>query len=335
MTEAQAKRACREYVERACGMQDQRSTVEWFTANKWIPLHEGVWRESTRRTNMELLKIITDRWGKTALADMDLVEMQKWVNAIAKKRSGSAVKHLVFFIRSILSDAVEQDFLRKNPARLLRLPRLRPVKRAYLTEPEIGALLRATKWRLRDRALLTLIIMTGLRPSELFALRWRCFNSDMTALTITETCYRGVLRPYTKTTEEGATEFVTLYVPIIVANTLAEWHATSKYNAPDDFVFANTEGGFITKENYTRRILYPLADLAGIKRFNFQSLRRSVATHLQGLGSPKDISTVLRHRKTDTAQANYVMAVESSVRDAIDRLAVALLGSKEPESVKT
>lgn len=326
MTEAQAKRACRERVEVETGLlPDQRNTVSWFVAHRWKPLREGTWRESTRRTNEELLKIITDRFGLTALEDMDLVEMQQWLNALAKKRSGSVVKHLRIFLRSIMAEAVEQDFIRKNSGRLLRIPRLRPVRKGYLTEPEIKALMKATKWQPMDRALLKLMLVAGLRPSELFALRWRCFNQDYTTLVIHETLYRGVLRPFSKTTEEGATEFITVYVPGVVADALMEWHAQAKYHERDDFVFANTEGGFITKENYTRRVLNPLADLAEIKRFNFQVLRRSVATHLQGLGSPKDVASILRHRQTNTAQAHYVQMVEQSVREATEKLARALL----------
>ena len=130
MTEAQARRQCRERVEIECGLlPDQRSTVSWFITHRWIPLREGTWRKSTRQTNLELLKLITDRFGLTALADMDLVEMQSWVNDLARKRSGSAVKHIRIFLKSIFAEAAEQDFIRKNSARLLRLPKLRPVRR--------------------------------------------------------------------------------------------------------------------------------------------------------------------------------------------------------------
>jgi len=54
-------------------------------------------------------------------------------------------------------------------------------------------------------------------------------------------------------------------------------------------------------------------------------LRRSVATHLQGLGSPKDTATIMRHRKPETAQEHYVQTVDASVRGALDKLGKALL----------
>ena len=327
MTKPQAMRALREYVEQATGLRpDQRSTVAWFIAHRWIPLREGTWRDSTRQTNMELLKIIEDRFGKTPLEEMDLVEMQKWVNDLAKKKSGSVVKHCRIFLKSIMSEAAEQDFVRKNPARSLRLPKLKAVRKNYLSEPEIKALLEAAKFFPRDRVLLKLMLGTGMRPGELFALRWKCMNADCTTMTLMETVYRGKLRPFTKTTEEGDTDFVTVILPKVVANDLSKLHyEDTEYAGADDFIFHNTEGGFITKENYVHRVLNPLADRAGVKRFNFQVLRRSVATHMQHHGSPKDIQTILRHRKPGTAQAHYVQAIDASVREATEKLAAALL----------
>ena len=61
---------------------------------------------------------------------------------------------------------------------------------------------------------------------------------------------------------------------------------------------------------------------------NFQVLRRTVATHVQGIGSAKDTQTMLRHTKPDTAQINYVQPVEDSVRSAVDKLASLLLLSR-------
>jgi hypothetical protein len=52
----------------------------------------------------------------------------------------------------------------------------------------------------------------------------------------------------------------------------------------------------MSKENYTRRVLKPLAKAAGIPRLNFQILRRSSSTHLQNLGSPKGLSEVSTRR---------------------------------------
>ena len=247
---------------------------------------------------------------------------------MAKDRSGSVVKHLRILLMAIMREAVEQNYLLRNPARSLRVPKLRTVTRVYLTLSQIKALLKATvPWYTREHALLSLALMTALRPSELLALRWRCldFKKNAATLTIEETVYRGKLRPFTKTTEEGAVERITLPVPEPAIGPLLHWHAETKYNGPDDFVFSTESGGFWWKENYQRRELTPLAEMAGIKKVNFQMLRRTSATHLQHLGSSKDIQTIMRHKKAETAAQHYIQVIDESVRATAERLAGKLL----------
>jgi len=177
------------------------------------------------------------------------------------------------------------------------------------------------------------MLVTALRPSELFALRWKCFDFDACLLTIKETVYRGQLRAFTKTTEQGDTDRLTVYVPQAVAVTLIEWCAQSKHNLAEDFIFGTDSGKFWWKENYQRRVLDPIAKLAGVKA-NFACLRRSVATHCQHLGSPKDISVMMRHKRVATAQDNYVQAIESSVREMAEKLAGKVLkGSNEVPTI--
>lgn len=343
MTKTKAKEKLREHVVSELGMTgDSRLTLAWFVEHHWKPMREGTWRDSTRQTNEELLKIITDRFGSVALEDISGVQLQSWLAALAKERSGSVVKHLRIFLKAIMHEATEQDYVRKDPARLLRIPKVKAVKRVYLTIPQIKALLKATAWQPRENtllslatwqprehALLSLIFTTALRPSELLALRWRCFDfkKGKATLTIAETVYRGKLRPYTKTTEQGDNERITLPLPEPAIPALLKWFSITKYNEEDDFVFCTESGGFWWKENYQRRVLTPLAEMAGIKKVNFQILRRTVATHMQHLGSPKDIQTIMRHKKAETAAQHYVQVIDETVRATTEKLADALLKS--------
>jgi len=325
-TKTKAREALRERMVEELGITaDSRRTVSWFIEHRWKPQREGTWRDSTKQTNEELLKIIEGRFGDTALEDMDGVAMQAWLTALAKTRSGSAVKHLRIFLRAIFREAAEQDYVRKDPARLLRVPKLKAVVRTYLSMNEVKALLKAAQWHQRERALLSFLLVTALRPSELFALKWKHFDMESGTLTLAETIYRGKVRAYTKTTEEGDVAHLTLHVPQAAVIALAKWHTETDRRADDDYIFPNTAGGYITKENFQRRILSPLAKQAGIKTLNFQILRRTVATHAQDLGSPKDISTIMRHRKVATAQDNYVQMIEASVKATAEKLATKML----------
>jgi integrase len=326
MTKTKARNALRVRVAAELGITaDSRVTLGWFAEHRWKPLRSGTWRDSTAQTNAELLKVITDRFGSTPIEDMDGVAMQEWLTTLAKKRSGSVVKHCRIFLRSILTEATEQDYCRKNPARLLRVPRLRAVQRKFLSIEQIKALLKAAQWQPREQTLLTVMLVTALRPSELFALRWGCFDAKKSTLTIAETIYRGKVRPFSKTTQEGDTAHLTLFLPDAAMYALLKWHAASERNSDGDFIFATESGGFWWKENYQRRVLSPLAEQADIEKVNFQILRRTVATHAQHLGSPKDISVIMRHKKVETAQAHYVQEIEATVKETVEKLSAKML----------
>jgi integrase len=323
-TKTQARNKLRERIVSDLGItSDSRVTLAWFLEHRWIPLREGTWRDSTKAVNKELLKVVIDRFGSTPIEDMDGVLMQRWLSDLARRKSGSLVRHSYIFLRSILSEATEQDYIRKNPARLLRVPRLKPVKKIYLSLPQIKALLEAAMYQPRDRALLRLILVTALRPSELFALKWKCLDMVNSTLTLTETVYRGKIRPYTKTTEEG--DVPRLVVPEAAVNALAEWHSQTDCKQDEDYIFPNADGGFLLKENYAKRVLADLGKRAKIGRLNFQILRRTVATHAQHLGSLKDVQTILRHKKAETTSQHYIQAIDETVRSTGELLAAKML----------
>jgi integrase len=331
LTKTKARDKLRERIVSELGITaDSRVTLGWFIENRWRPLHEGNWRDSTKAVNKELLKFVIDRFGTTPIEDVDNVAMQTWLADIAKKKSGSLVKHCYIFLRSILAEATEQEYCRKNPARLLRVPKLKAVKKPYLSLEQVKALLEAAKWQPRDLALLRLILVTALRPSELLALKWKCIDFKQGTMILYETVYRGEIRSYTKTTEED--DVPQLVIPEAAVIALCEWYqhcaefsAGPQYIGNEDFIFPNADGGFLLKENYSKRVLKELAERAGIPLLNFQVLRRTVATHAQHLGSLKDVQTIMRHKQAQTTSQFYIQAIEQSVRATGEALAGKML----------
>jgi integrase len=344
MTKAEARRALRTKIEQELGLRsDSRVNLKWFIEQRWQPLRESTWRKSTKDTNVWVLSHIIERFGIVPLEDADPVALQLWLNQLAKTHSGSLVRHVRIFLKSIFAEAVEQDYMLKNPARLLRIPVLKAVAKPFLTQEQIKKLLGASKGM--DKIILRLLLTTGLRPSELFALEWRHFDAKHKLLHITQSLYRGELRDFTKTTDTNSGQALTqVFLPQEIVIDLSAWKKLqTECNKDNDFIFCNSLNfDTIWKENWQQRNLNKIVCRAfhdgkcaeaetpckgeGVPKVNFQVLRRTVATHVQGLGSAKDTQTMLRHTKPDTAQINYVQPVEDSVRSAVDKLAGALLG---------
>lgn len=326
MTKTKAREALSKLIVRELGITgDSRITVTNFITQRWKPLREGTWRPSTAATNAELLKVITDRFGDEALEDVDSVELQSWLNSIAKTRSGSVVKHCRIFLRSIFAEALIQKYIDIDPARLLRVPKVRAVKKDFLTMQQIKSLLKASMpfgIRSRETCFLQLALSTALRPSEIFALKWKCIDLAKGTMSVSETVYRGKIRPYGKTTEDG--ELETLLIPEVPLQALTELLAQAKHNKLDDFVFATESGDFWFKENYLRRVLQPIAVAAKIPHLNYQTMRRTTLTWAGQFGDLKSVQAIGRHKRAATTADHYMQQIDSAVRNTSDGLADAM-----------
>jgi integrase len=192
-------------------------------------------------------------------------------------------------LKAIFEEALEQEFVEKNPARKLIVPKeLRAVDKTVLTWDQLRLVLASVP--LRDRILLTLDMTETFRPSELFALRWSGFDMDARTLTVSKTAYNGKLRDFGKTKRA----LRTVHLPQGLAIELWLWKQECQDSSPAAFVFPNArkrdgakKNGFIHTGNYRARVLKKLAKELGLAKLNFQVLRRTMATLAQTKGASK------------------------------------------------
>jgi integrase len=351
MSKAEAKKALIAEIEKATVLPsnkgprpDPAMTFETFTRTRWMPLREATWRPSSKAGALHTLGHIFTAFGTVPLEKLDKIALQSWLNKLATTHADSLVRHSRIYLKSILEEAVEQDYLRKNPAKSMTMPLTKTVSKDVLTKEQFQAVI--AELDTKHSLLVRVGIASALRPSELLALRWRDFNAEKRMLTIRETVYRGELRPFTKTTREGSDEkhLLQVVLPDVLADELAKFrlpvagicsscgrdqahpihshakgHAFVQRSAPSDqFIFATSEGTFIRKENFLNRVLYPVRDKLKLKSLNFQVLRRSFATFSQSKGSVKDVQTQLRHRAPDVSATVYMQSVAETTRQMVN-----------------
>ena len=93
MDEREAYEALRKLIVEETGItSDGKVTLEGFAKSRWVPMHEGDWRESSRETILQKLETIYERFNGIALKNIDNVALQTWINQLAEKRSASTVK---------------------------------------------------------------------------------------------------------------------------------------------------------------------------------------------------------------------------------------------------
>jgi integrase len=319
MTKLEAREALRAEITKETGqnlggrvLKDSSVTFEWFVRNRYFPLRQGDWRPETAKEKMAQIELdLIARFGDHPLDTFDRFMLQTHVNVLAERYSQDRVKQARSYLKFIFDEAIEQEFLVKDPSRKLKIPKnLRPKDKRILSWEELWSILAETARR--DRLLLLLDMTEALRPSELFALRWRSFD-NLNTLPITETVYRRQIRPFGKT--PGS--LTKVHLPDGLASELRRWKRECKNSSPEAFIFSNVDGGCLDTSNYRFRVLRPLAEKLGIERLNFQILRRTMATQAQGMGSIKDIQAHLRHAKADTTANEYMQALPESVREMV------------------
>ena len=239
-------------------------------------------------------------------------------------------------LSSILRSAVQYGYLVTNPVEGLRLPR---AKRGKLSKPFIRPEQFEILLSVIPEPYATMVyvaVFTGLRVSELIALRWRNVHED--SITVDERCCRGdwgAPKSESSNATIAVNSAVVHRIHLLRALTVEvrAGNATRKYrvvkaDGPDDLVFQSlVKGGPMRDNNILTRVIKPVARKVGLDFVNWRCLRRSHATWLKLVGADvKDAQAQMRHSRASTTMDIYQQFVPESQRKAVDRL-TGLVGS--------
>lgn len=337
MTKTQARVKLESEIVRRTGQTIEDGTVKngtvtfgWFVRNRYLPLKEADWREETAKIKKHLIQTdLVDEFKDVRMENFDKFTLQNHLNKLAKTHSKDRVLQIRSYVRAIFAEAVDQDFLPKDPARMVKVPaNLREVDKTTLTWDQLRDALRELgKRSLRDWILVKLDMSNALRPSEVFPLRWRCLLVEERTLDIQETLYKGKIRPYGKT--KGSITRVPLADRLV--DELVEWREElrrkGKNVSPDAFMFPGRFGQPMDPSNFRKRVLHDLADKLELPKLTFQVIRRTIATLGKSKGHVKDIQGMMRHSKASTTTDVYMQSLEPEVRSAINSIHSELVGA--------
>jgi integrase len=297
-------------------MNDGSVSFGWFVRNRFLPLKEANWKEETSKVKKLLIqRDLIDPFDKIPLENFDKFTLQVHLNNLAQTRSRDRVLQMRAYLRDIFVEAVDQDFLSKDPARKVRVPtQLRETDKTTLSWEQLRKAL--SRLDLRDRVLLELDMTNALRPSELFALRWKCFNLAESTMSVSETAYMGKIRPWGKTRKS----LRVIHIPKNLAADLLRWKQRCPDPTPEAFIFPDKDGDFMDTGNYRKRVLHKLAAELELPKLTFQVIRRTIATLAQKKGTVKDVQGVLRHSRAATTTDVYMQQIPKSVQATVDSI---------------
>lgn len=322
MTKHEAQKELRKVIDQQTGVLRGSSTARasssvtfgWFASNRWLPTRQLTWRESTKSTNLHILSgYILPAWERTSLRDIDPVAVGEWLGRMAEKFSETIVHKCRTYMKSITAEAVEQEYLMKDPLRRLIMPRTKKAEKPTLTPEQIQAVVHQLI-NTRDQVAFLALILTGMRPSELFALKWG--DWDRSSLLVERGVVRGIVGDTKTKTSRGR-----VVVPKALGDLLDVWRSETPRPGNDDWIFASEKNTPLRLDGWTRRILKPAAAAAGVE-LTVQMLRRSFATiaHESGV-SMKAVQSQLRHSSMSTTSDVYTQTPDDAQSEAVERVA--------------
>jgi integrase len=316
MDKGAAKEKLREMIMRetkAVGPAHVHITLRWFYENRFLPQKEEQWKITSRpKTKRFIENYLLRRFGETLLPALDKFGLQTYLNELAPEFSKSVLSKIRVYLNCILNEAVELEFIVKNPAAKLTVPKSgKKVVGVHLTPEQIPQILFHLSGR--DSLIVRMFLVLGLRPGEMFALRWN--DKQQNSLRIDSSVTDGI-EVETKTEESHAN----VWLPASIDTELEWWRSASEDARPEAFIFPSLRGTPISTNNFLFRVLKKAGEKAQIKGVTHQMLRRTCSTYMAQLTSVKDVQTHLRHTTAKTTLEHYIKSVPASVRLAVESL---------------
>ena len=271
-----------------------------------------------------------DRFQLQQIRQRERIESKHAIGQRAGERpvSNATINRLVGLLAQILDDAVDYGFLTTNPARAKRRRlRARRPARTYLESAEqIVALLDAAsdlderagpgQRHIGRRAIVSVLVFSGLRIGELLELRWR--DVDLA---------HGWIHVGQAKTDAGIRQ---VRIRPALARDLASHRERARAAVPADLVFATATGRRHSPSNIRLRVIDRARTLAtdrllaaggvGLPHLTPHSLRRTFASLLYALGEPPTVVMAeLGHVSPGLALAVYARAMSRN-DDETERL---------------
>jgi len=259
-----------------------------------------------------LNKWIVPRWGGYLLPNIKAVEVELWLKNL--ERTARTCCKIRNVMSVLFNHTPRYDLYDRNPIQWVRQSAKRRSTPEVLTSSEVRQLLTALKPR--ERMMVLLDVATGLRQSELFALKWKDVDFKNRQLWVTRSIVQQVVG---NCKTEASQKPVPLHDYLISA--LRGWHYGTPFRTPESWVFASPKKRGKTPywgQQLLRHHIRPAAERLGItKRIGWHTFRRTYSTLLRATGAElKVMQELMRHSTIRVTLDTYTQAVTTEKRSA-------------------
>jgi len=289
-----------------------------FVEEVYVLYYSRKWKKSTRESTVNRIHVhLVTSFKDRELSGIRRDELQDLPDDRAKRGlSFSVVDHLRWDLRQIFEMAVGEGHVQRNSALLLFTPReAARHERRVMNLEELRRCLEVLD--LRERLIVKLAIIAGMRPGEIFGLTWGRLSG--TYAEIVQRVYRGDID--TPKTNQSVRKTA-------LSGGLAEveaWRQLAVDTRPEVWVFPSERMTPLSKDNCWRRHIQPRLASVGLEWANFLVMRRTHASVMKELGvDPKLVADQLGH-SLDVSQNVYTRVSVEHRKGAVEQLEAALV----------
>jgi integrase len=273
--------------------------------------------------------------GKKSLIKLTPAQIRAFMAVLKREEVGASARFEVLrVLRNALNRAIREELLTRNVALLVDMPKVTKDRGTAWNAREAVTFLRAARAH-RLYAALVLVLVLGLRRSEVLGLRWQDVDFEARHFTPVKQVQRvkgvGLVLKDLKTESSQAV----LPLPEFCARALEERRELQKLERkiagehwsqePDqNLIFSSEHGGMIDPVGFSRTF-ERLVKRAGVRRITVRLARHTCGTLLAFLKvHPKVAQAILRHSQISMTMDVYTHVVGDSEREAVSMLAELL-----------
>lgn len=234
-------------------------------------------------------------------------------------------------LRSALAQAVEWRLIERNPASLVKPPRIPHQEMQSLNRDQVHTFLDAVAGDALE-ALFVLAVTSGMRLGELLGLQWNALDlSEGTAhvqRSLTRVQHEWWLTEPKTSSSRRAVALTDRAVTALQAHRVQQARdriAAGPGWTDHNLVFTDDWGEPLFGSHITERRLRPILRRAGLPSIRFHDLRHTAATLLLSAGvNPRIAATMLGHSSVQITLDRYSHVSDTMVREAARRIDDAL-----------
>jgi len=246
-------------------------------------------------------------WNSVRREDLDaFVALMK-----ERKYASSTITRRVSAIRSFFGYLLRRERIKKDPTEEVELPKVARHLPRVLSAEEMDELLEMpgrsdSPIALRDRAMLELAYATGMRVSELVALKLSSLNLEAGYVRCIGKRNQERILPLSATAVQALQEYLELGRPHLARS------------AQQEALFLNRRGREMTRQGFWL-MLKKYAEEMGLYDVTPHTLRHTFATHaLRRKADLRSVQELLGHRSVTTTQI-YTHLITDQLHEAYDQ----------------